>query len=173
MDSVNVDGLTDDKAKWIEEQVNKMFAFSLETRRLLTADAHTTVNWMLGIVLGSFGYVVSLAKAPGPTPVWMWLPLVVVIAGVCGLGTWFYFRAMRVTPVHSPGNSPEPLLAPGFIEFSLPDMRIADCRGIDARTAETRDENKKLGRAINLARLWMLLIPALAVLASAITYAFT
>ncbi len=165
--------VTEEKAEWIEEQVNRMFEFSLETRRLLTADAHTTVNWMLGIELGAFGYLVSLAKAQGPTPLWVLLPLWFVVIAIGVLGCWFCTRALRVSPVHVPGNTPAALLRAGFIEYGLDEMRIADCRGVDDRTTETREENKRLGSAINQARLCLLLIPLLAALVGAIAYAFT
>jgi len=150
--------VTVEKAKWIEEQINRNFAFRIESFEILTKSAETTLGWLFGIVVGASGYVAS-HLSDEPFRITIPLLLATLLAGFEAL--LLIMGAMMTEEVASPGNIAENIATDERLKISEKWMRISEARGLSDTIKEIEEINNRKGKAINRARMAVVIIPAL------------
>lgn len=150
-------GLSLEKAKWVEEQVNRILDFRIESAAILRREAHTTLAWLYGIIVAASGFIVSHADKD---QLFLIVPLGVGIA-VAGWEAWLLIsRALMARVYPSPGNVPSNIGTPENLARSEAEMRLSEAEGVEEIITELEKINKAKADALNRARMAVALIPA-------------
>ena len=158
--------VTKEKAEFIEEQANKMYEFVLESRELLTKEAHTTLQWLFAIVVSSSGYLITLCTREHPhDPLW-WVMIPLAFAALWAAAEAFKLikNALQTKGLKPLGNSPQNLADKDFITYSEPQMRFLEAWQVQERVEDALNHNRLVGNAINQARWSVVAIPIIALL---------
>ena len=162
------DSLTDEKAKFVEEQANRMLAFLMESRSGLVREAHTTINWLFGMILGSCGYIATLLNTNDAVKWWIVVTLFVVAAVAVWQSVCLFHYALRAVEVLPSGNEPKNLLTDDLMSHEMRWIRAAEACQLQERIELALRHNVKVATAVNGARLSVAVIPAVCVLASVV-----
>lgn len=161
--------LDDDKAEFVEKQAQLCLDFAIESRSLLNKEAHTTLNWLISVIVGSGAFLTSQLDAE----VIKWW-LIWPIAGVLVLATSgaisLFVRALRTSNVLGPGNEPQNLLKPSFLASELKWLKVSEAFTIQERIEKANLHNERVGDAINFARWILVLLPAIGLVVALISY---
>jgi hypothetical protein len=154
--------LTLEKAKWVEEQVNRTLEFHIESFGLLSKAAETTLNWLFGIAVGASGYVASHLT---DEPRWITIPLITatLLAGIAAFQ--LMIGAMLAEEVPSPGNVPKNIGSDKHLKTKEEWLRLLEARGLEGIITHYEVLNLRRGKAINRAREAVIIIPALTIIA--------
>jgi len=164
----NLENVTADKVEFIEKQATELLKFVLESRSLLTKEAHTTLNWIFAIIIGSSGYAYKLLDSETPRW-WLVCPLIVAatLAGIQGL--ILFHGALRNVPILPIGNDPKNLATDTFMAYEVHWMRLAEACQLQERIDDARDHNGRVGDVINKTRWAIASVPIIACAVAAIT----
>ena len=149
-----------EKAKWVEEQVNRNLAFHIESFGLLSKAAETTLGWLFGIAVGASGYVASHFS---DEPWRIIVPLVLATLAAGYEARELITGAMMTEEVPSPGNVPDNIATDEHLKTKEEWLRLAEARGLQEIIKEYVVLNIRRGNAINRARLAVIAIPALTI----------
>jgi len=176
-DLTNTENVTLEKAKWVEEQANRILDFRVETRELLVKEAHTTLQWLFAIILGASGFIVSLVRPdqstslqPSPLPWWLIVPLVGVVIVASVRAIILLQKGLRIVPFPSKGNEPKNIATDSFLAHDEDLMRLVEARNLQERISEIRAGNQQIADAINRARFTIIVLAPLTVIASALLW---
>ncbi len=76
----------DEKAEWLEKQVEERLKFGLESREVLIKESHTTLNWLMAIVATPAAFIASNVMSPTVNwPVCLALSIPVVAAAIMAI----------------------------------------------------------------------------------------
>lgn len=166
------DMVTEEKAKFVEEQANRLLAFTMESRAMLSKEAHTTLNWLFAVIVGSSGYVLSLFESPESVKWWIIIPLLVVGTSSAVQAAKIFHDAMRVMPVLPVGNEPKNLLTDATMQYGIEWIRISETASLQERIDKARDHNARVGDAINRARWTLTVLPAVGLIVAVLWRCF-
>ncbi|MEQ1830010.1 MAG: hypothetical protein ABL921_28875 [Pirellula sp.] len=164
------ENVTPAKVAFVEEQANKMLAFVLESRAILTREAHTTLQWLFAIIVGGSGYAATLMRLPTGQHVKWWLmaPLTWAVAVAAFEAVRLFHSALRAVEVLPMGNEPAKLATDELMAYDVHWMRLAEAAQLQERIEKAVHHNSFVGDAINEARWVVALLPILALLAAGI-----
>jgi len=167
----NMDLVTQEKIDFVEVQCNALLDFVIASRAVLTTEAHSTMNWHFGVIVGGLGFLVSNFSKSSPPPWW-------VTAGIAGAmltsmaAAWLLLKeALRPAALLPKGNEPRNLLTDEALEHSLPWVKLKEISSFQQRIDSLRGDNRLKSEAIIDARRLLTLIPVVAMIFSLITLA--
>ena len=149
-----------EKVKWVEEQANKVLNFGFESREIVIREAHTTLRWLVVVILGALGFAVHLAPAP-----WTVGPLAAVALIASAMAIHLVLRGLILDSICPPGNEPRNIATSENLERDEYTMRLAEVLSLQERITENRQDNRKIGGAVNQARCAVICLIPLAVVA--------
>lgn len=167
-----IESVTEEKAKFIEDQANRLLAFTMESRAMLSKEAHTTLNWLFAVIVGSSGYVLSLFETPDNVKWWIIVPLLLVGTVSAIQAALIFHDAMRTMPVLPMGNEPKNLLTDATMQYDMEWIRISETASLQERIDKARDHNARVGDAINRARWTLTVLPAVGLVVAIIWRCF-
>ena len=153
--------LTPGKVKFVEEQANNMLDFVMESRAMLTKEAHTTLNWLLSVVVAGSGYIISLANEAEPR-LWLFPALSVVVVACACQAVRIINQALRSCDVPPKGNLPAHLLTDELMQHQEHEVRAAEVAQLQERIETALAYNAKVGDVVNAARYNLSALPVLA-----------
>jgi hypothetical protein len=123
--------LTLEKAKWIEEQVNRALSFHIESYGLLSKAAETTLGWLFGIAVGAAGYIASHFS---DQPWRITVPIIFATAATTFEAAVLIRGTMFAEDVPSPGNTAKNISGDEDERLRTKEegMRLTEARGLDA-----------------------------------------
>lgn len=159
--------VTPEKAKFVEEQANKLLTFLMDARDVLRGEAHTTLQWLFAIIVGASGYVATLLQAGWPHAVkwWLVLPLTAVVIAITIEAIRLFRAALQTADVLPMGNEPKNLITDELMQYDEHLIRLAEAAQLQERIDEAAVYNQCVGDAINEARWVVAIVPIVAVLA--------
>ena len=137
----NFDAVTPEKAEYIEQQAEKVLEFTMDSRAKLTAEAHTTLNWLFAIIVGTAGYVVTLLEHEQGLLWWLIVPLAGAAAASACQAVRLFQGALQTLPVLPLGNDPKNLLVDELITYDLEWIRVAELSLLQERIDKAREHN--------------------------------
>lgn len=158
------ENMTAEKAAYIEEQANRLFDFVMKSREELNREAHTTINWLFVIIVGSAGYIASLVGWELNVKWWLLVPLFVGILVCVYAAIRLFHRGLRTVSVIPAGNDPKNLMTDELMAYDMMWVRAAETSQLQERIDAARDYNTIVGDAINHARWCIVLLPILELL---------
>jgi flagellar biosynthesis protein FliQ len=165
----DADAVTKEKVDFVENQANELYGFLLESRAILNREAHTTLNWLFGIIIASAGYIVKICSDPIPASLhWLLPTLVTVIVAAAFAAVWLFHRGLRIGHVHPTGNEPKHLVLDEYMQHPEHIMRLAAVCQMQERIESARTHNHQVADTIDQARWSILTIVFLAVIVSLI-----
>ena len=165
------DLMTDEKSRYVEDKADELFHFVLESRKQLASEAHTTLNWLFLVMIGSFGFLPKLLGMTSPVRWWLIIPLIV---GACYSGIIagrLFCRAMRLPQLLPAGNDPKNLLTDDVMEYDIAWMRAAETASMQERIDAARAYNVCVADATNEARWCLVALPFVEIVVGLIAYA--
>lgn len=163
------DTMTDEKSRYIEEQVNKLFDFFMESRQQLSGEAHTTLNWLFVVMIGSCGYLPTLLDFKSPFQWWLIAPLAIGAALCACEAARLFYHGMQPMAVLPAGNDPKNLLKDEFLEYDIAWMRAAETAQMQERLDVARQHNIAVADSITHARWFLVILPFIEVAIGTIT----
>ena len=136
-----------------------MYDFVLESREILTKEAHTTLQWLFAIVIGASGYLINLftktydAQPLNLSAIWWAVVPLTVAAGWAAFEAFRLIKsALRATAIFPKGNTAMNLTQDGFAALEEHQIRFLAAWGMQSRTEGAQAQNKRTGQAINVAQ---------------------
>lgn len=156
--SVDYSRLDEQHAEFIEQKAGQTFDFVLESRQILSQEAHTTLNWLFAVIVGGSGYSLTLFNDDHLQ--WWLMPTLLTIVVVASWESFTLINAALLAgPVVPPGNEPNKLLTPGVIDQPIDRVRLGEAMTLQSRIERQRAHNRDVGAAINRARKRVALMP--------------
>jgi hypothetical protein len=138
--------------EFIESQATLTFDFVMESRALLHKEALTTMNWLIGIMIGSFTLAVSILDKWHPSKAWLLWGLGTALIGSSASALNLLFTALLTSNVLPPGSEPKNLMTADWINANINSLRWATTKNMQEKIDVTRSRNHEVGESINLSR---------------------
>lgn len=158
--------LTGDKLNFIEQQAEKRLSFAFEVRTILRKEAHETLKWLFGIILGSSGFIVSKLAADKVDQWWIVCPLMfsTVLATIAAV--ILLEKGMRAVSSPCMGNEPANLVCDDFLSKDGEWVRVSQLHAVQDCINQAKRYNAQLGKYINLSRRLISTLPLIALIIS-------
>lgn len=155
----NPEMVSKEKVLFVEDQANRLLEFAMESRGLLNREAHSTLNWLFSMIIGSAGYLLKIAGDESHQAGWAVTVIgVVLIASTASAIRLFHF-ALRTASVLPPGNEPKNLVTDEQMAYEEHLIRLSSACQLQERIEGALAYNAQVGDAVNLAR-WSIAIIA-------------
>lgn len=149
-------------AEYAEQKGVERLDFELESKVNLYEEANRLFTLITAALAGCVGYLFTQIDADkSPTL------LIVVVATIVHLGIAAIYvmqRALGIREIVPRGNEPMNLLKEENEQYSLDEIRRAECRNIEAAIKDNLDRNNKTAGAIKRGRLALILAPLTSIL---------
>lgn len=150
--------LTAEKVDFVEEQANKRLNFAISRREFLVKEAHTTLQWLFGIIVGASGYLVTLIRE-GDSERAVVTALVFAALAAAGGAAQLMYRSLMTASMIPPGNIPSNLVTMELMSHEAHVIRLAEACNLEERIAAMAKSNHRSGDAINMARWFVISVP--------------
>lgn len=166
----NMDLVTQEKIDFVEVQCNALLDFVIASRAVLTTEAHSTMNWHFGVIVGGLGFLVSNFSKSSPPPWWVTVGITAAMLTSIVAARLLLKEALKPTAIIPKGNEPRNLLTDEAMEYSLPWVKLKEISSLQQRIDSVRSDNRLKSEAIIDARRLLTLLPGVAIIASILTY---
>tara|TARA_R100000750_G_C2343891_1_gene95417 strand:- start:1976 stop:2506 length:531 start_codon:yes stop_codon:yes gene_type:complete len=158
----NFENVTLEKAEYVEKQAERTLEFAMESRKLLTQEAHTTINWLFAIILGCSGYTATLLESRH-IPWWLVITLffVTLISGWQAVS--LFSISLTARELIPPGNVPKNLITDSMLQYDIKWIRLAESVTLQERIQLAQDHNHDSANAVNKSRWVIAFLPIIAI----------
>ncbi|HEY0982278.1 hypothetical protein [Schlesneria sp.] len=163
-----IDTFEKEKLDFIEGEANKLFGFVLESHALLQKEALTTMNWLMGIMVGSLTLSVSILDKWTPSKEWILWGLSASLIVSAFSAVRLLFGALLNVNITPAGTEPKNLMLPCWRTSSTNYIRWVVAKNMQEKIDGVRQQNRRRGDAINSARKSIILCVTAAVVVAAV-----